>query len=240
MMIGLNHGPWLNAFDLAVESFFSSLAGRCPAFDKIVVEINNNYLLRGGVIMLLAWYTLFQRSAVGQLRKGFELVLGATLLGAVGTVLARMMAHFLPYRIRPFTLPYLHFPRTGWDTPLWGCFPSDHAVLFFAIATGIFFVSRRVGLLALAWVVFTICLPRLYLGMHWPTDMLVETAMGIGSGFFAKLPAFRQFVERTSVRWHREHPEIFFTVLFLWSLEIATIFEDVRHIFGLAFNLFKS
>ncbi len=237
MVMGIHPGLWSNSFDLNIETFFNHIAGRSWALDHCVIQLNNNFLL--GVVMMLAWLTLFQKDAPGQLRKGFELILGTTVLGAFGTVVARVMAHFLPYRVRPFTLSYLHFPSTGWDTPLWGCFPSDHAVLFTSIAVGIFYVSRRTGLLALGWVLISICLPRLYLGQHWPTDILVGIAMGIGSAALIKVPAIREFFRINVLRWHREHPQTFFTALFLWSLCIATIFEDVRHVLGLAVNLVK-
>lgn len=238
-MLGIHSGPWLNSFDLTIETFFNHIAGRSWALDHIVIELNNDYLLRGGVVMILAWLCLFDRRAPGRLRTGYELILGCTILGAFGTIIARTMAHFLPYRVRPFTLSFLHFPYTGWDTPLWGCFPSDHGVLFVAIAMGIFFVSRRMGILAMAWVLLAICLPRLYLGQHWPTDMLTGIAMGIGSAFLVKIPALREFFLREVKRWHQEHPTLFMTGLLVWSFCIATIFEDVRHLLGLAVNLVK-
>jgi hypothetical protein len=44
------------------------------------------------------------------------------------------------------------------------CFPSDHAVMFSALAVGLCFVSLRLGLFATLYVVCAICFPRAYLG----------------------------------------------------------------------------
>jgi undecaprenyl-diphosphatase len=239
MLFEIHAGPWLNRFDLAGSTFFSHIANRSWALDHAVIELDNNYLLRGGIIMVLVWMAIFRGDMPGQLRKGFELALGATFLGTFGTVIARVMAHFLPYRVRPFTLSFLHFPDTGWHLPLWGCFPSDHGVLFTAIAVGIFFVSRSLGLLALSGGAIAICLPRLYLGEHWPTDMLVGIAMGVGSAFLVKIPAVRKFFERSIARLHVDYPRAFLTELFVWSLSLATVFEDPRHVLGLVINMFK-
>lgn len=238
-VLGIHPGPWINPFDLTISTFFSHIANRSWTLDHAVLELNNNYLLRGGVIMILAWLCVFERGKQGQLRKGYEFVLGCTVLGVFGTAIARAMAHFLPYRVRPFKSGLLHFPGTGWDTPLWGCFPSDHAVLFMAIAIGIFFASRRLGLIAIAWVLMAICLPRLYLGQHWPTDILMGLAMGTGSAFLVKVPAIREFFRLRAAQWHEKYPVSFITVLFVWTLCIATIFEDVRHLLGFAVNIVK-
>jgi len=61
-------------------------------------------------------------------------------------------------------------------------FPSDHAVLFFALATGLFMAHRKLGIAAYAWVIVAICFPRLYLGIHWPTDVIAGAAVGVALG----------------------------------------------------------
>jgi membrane-associated phospholipid phosphatase len=189
--------------------------------------------------MMLVWLAIFKPDVQGQMRKGYELVLGSTILGTFGTIVARLLAHFLPYRMRPFTLSYLHFPDSGWHGPLWGCFPSDHAVLFMAIAVGIYFVSRLLGSFAIAWVLLAICLPRLYMGDHWPTDILVGLLMGVGSAWLVKIPVVQAFFDRHLSNLYQRYPRPFITILFLWSLSIATIFEDARHLMGLGTNILK-
>jgi membrane-associated phospholipid phosphatase len=222
--------PWLNNFDFSVESFFSHLSLRFGPANIIVAQLSQNYFLRGGVLMILAWLALFDKHKPGKLSNNFELVIGATLMGAVGTLCARIMAHCLPFRSRPFTVSAFHFPALAWGIPRWGCFPSDHAVLFSTVACGILFASRRLGVIALGWVAVAICLPRLYLGIHWPTDVIAGCAMGVAFSYAVRLPAFRDRVRRTVLRWHETQPQAVLAMLFVWTLSIATLFDDVRNL----------
>ena len=60
----------------------------------------------------------------------------------------------------------------------WSSFPSDHAILFMALAVAIFLASRRFGWLALTYTTLCIIGPRVYLGWHWPTDVLAGALLG--------------------------------------------------------------
>jgi len=57
-------------------------------------------------------------------------------------------------------------------------FPSDHAVMAGAVAAGLLLVNRRLGLLAVfagALMAFT----RVYIGAHYPWDVLGGLALGV-------------------------------------------------------------
>jgi undecaprenyl-diphosphatase len=60
---------------------------------------------------------------------------------------ARMLASALPFRLRPIHDETLFFlrPHGMGKTRIeeWSSFPSVHAVLFFALSIGIFFVSKK-------------------------------------------------------------------------------------------------
>lgn len=65
-------------------------------------------------------------------------------------------------------------------------FPSGHSSASFAAATGCFLVNKKVGIpfLVLATLV---AISRLYLTVHFPTDVLVGTLVGIISGIASAL-----------------------------------------------------
>ncbi len=231
----IKHGEsyWWNGFDVSIELFLNRFAGRYPWLDSLVSWGDNTPLIKGGVIVLLMWLLLFDRKRPGQLRSGSEILLGAGFVSAFATVAARGLALILPFRTRPFVTPALHFHLPIGATTEhidWSSFPSDHAALFFALAAGVFLVSRPAGYLAIFWSAFAICLPRLYLGQHWPTDILVGAALGILAALAVRVSPVRDFFKRWSSQLHQKRPELFFALLFLWSYETIILFGDVRHI----------
>lgn len=56
-------------------------------------------------------------------------------------------------------------------------FPSDHAVMAGAVATGLWFVSRRLGIVA-AIAAVLMAFARVYIGAHYPQDVLAGLALG--------------------------------------------------------------
>jgi undecaprenyl-diphosphatase len=221
----------MNNFDVEVVLYLSHLVGRHYWLAKTASLILSTNLLGGGVLVLLVWLALFDSSRPGQLQKGFELLLGSVFFSLFATLIARGVAISLPFRARPFATSSLHLqlPISSFLVLInWSSFPSDHATLFFALASGILMVSRRMGYFAFAWVVFFICLPLLCLGVHWPTDIIAGTALGVSFAQMARIPAFREFSRRTITKWHQNHARFFFAALFLWSYETVILYDDVR------------
>lgn len=62
-------------------------------------------------------------------------------------------------------------------------FPSCHAANSMALATfiSLFFVSRNVTIGMFAWALL-LCYTRVYLGVHYPGDLLVGSIIGIAAG----------------------------------------------------------
>jgi len=136
----------VNSFDAGIISLFNALARRSLTFDTLVFLLGSNFILKGGVIAALIWWTWFRE---GQREKDREYLLFGISAGFLALLAARVLATVLPFRERPLRNPLLHFqlPYGVTETTLlgWSSFPSDHAVLFFTLATGIFFVSRPLG-----------------------------------------------------------------------------------------------
>lgn len=114
------------------------------------------------MIAVFAWFWL---------RGGYTVkkyILKAFIFTSVAIVISQCISQFF-YHPRPFvmdvgrTLIY-HIPN--------GSFPSDHMLIFSSIAFSYFFsIQRRMGifLIGLAWLV---AWSRVYLGVHFPLDML--------------------------------------------------------------------
>jgi len=91
------------------------------------------------------------------------------------------------------------------------------------------FSFRRLAWLLLAWSILVISLPRLYLGLHYPSDVLGGAALGIGTVLLV-----RRFTPRSTVdyllRAEQRWPALFYGSAFMVSYLIATLFDDIREV----------
>ncbi|MBT6253721.1 phosphatase PAP2 family protein [Candidatus Uhrbacteria bacterium] len=85
-------------------------------------------------------------------------------------------------RKRPFETHKLHaLISTTW---LGGSFPSDHAMFSFAVATPLWIFDPITGI----WAIIVACLiavSRVAVGVHYWTDVIVGTAVGVGAAYIA-------------------------------------------------------
>lgn len=191
---------------------------------------STNWLLKGGVIAALLWGSWFRNR--DSPTKDRELLLSGIFLSMASLVVARTLALTLPFRERPRYNPLLHFsvPTGTADTHLihWSSFPSDNAALFFALATCLFLVSRRLGAFAYCHALFLVTLPRIYLGFHYPTDILGGALLGICMASLASLRSVRSSISRLPLRWLENCPGSFYGCFYLGTFLLATEFDPLR------------
>lgn len=228
----------MNPFDATVVAFLNGFARRSFTLDTAMTVIAQSNLVKGGSILFLVWWAWFRHEEADGVSTKARGILVATIAGSFAAVaIARLLGATLPFRARPvenaalgFVLPY----SAGGSWAGESSFPSDHATLFYELAAGLFLVSRSLGLLALALVTIVICLPRIYLGLHYPTDMLGGALLGVGTALLANLPRCRASLGQAALGWLRRSPAWFYAGFFLVSLQIATLFTDLRAFGGFA------
>ena len=77
-------------------------------------------------------------------------------------------------------------------------FPSDHATGAGAIAAGLLFLSWRLGLVTTV-IAFLIAFSRVYVGVHFPQDVLAGLALGAAVaviGIYLVVPLLTRILER--------------------------------------------
>ncbi|TPG48392.1 phosphatase PAP2 family protein [Roseomonas nepalensis] len=221
----------MQALDSAALLSLNRWVGTSWTFDYLLLTVLESSLLKGGVLVALLWW-LWERDASDR----SPLLVARTLAGTlVAVALARGMQNFLPMRPRPLhdaALAGRGF-RLAEDIPAtilegWSSFPSDHAVLAFAMATAVFLAHRGLGAFALFWALVVNGLPRVYFGLHYPSDILGGAAIGIAVMALVHGLRVSGGVERAVRRFATERRGLYYAVLFLVTNQMATVFEGAR------------
>lgn len=229
----------MNPFDAHIIHFINQFAQKSPEFDHLMEAIQVNELLKGGFIVSILWWAWFRGGETKE--RDRQVVISALIVSTVALLAARFLALVLPFRERPLRTPGLGFhPPYGVDNTFminWSSFPSDHAVLFFSLATAIWCLSHKAGILAYFDAIFIVSLPRLYTGLHFPTDVLAGAAIGILFGLLSADERVREFLAKRPILWMEQSPSTFYPCFFLVTFLLGTNFDPLRSILGPAWRV---
>lgn len=226
---GLPQG-WFNSFDAGIATSANRLAGRYLWLDSAARLFTNHDLLKDGPIVFLLWIAYFPRT--GSAREILEKrrkIAATVSLALIGIVLARILALSFPFRERPLRTVALHFQTHHIVSQSivygWSSFPSDHAVLFITLATGLLITSPLLGSIALFYTIAVNMFLRIFLGLHWPTDLLAGAVIGVALASIVNVNAYRNFIWRLVTRCWRVSPGLFAAFIFFLSYEVVDMFE---------------
>ncbi|MEN1968058.1 phosphatase PAP2 family protein [Lentibacillus sp. N15] len=169
---------WIHTFDLNwIDRIQSHVASGTTAFIKVITELGNVRLvivLTIIIVILLFWKRRFAEG----------LWLGGTIL--VCAAIATKILKKLVDRDRPEILQLITKTNES--------FPSGHVTattIFYGLIGIVLLLTVKelwkkwiIALVTLAWIVF-IMITRIYLGVHFPTDVLAGFLFGSASVFLS-------------------------------------------------------
>jgi membrane-associated phospholipid phosphatase len=223
----------MNSFDSKILTVLTSDALHSESFSHVVSIVADFYLFKGVLPLAMLCAIWFDTRERRQWQR--EMVVATILSGLLALFIGRVLAHYLPFRQRPLYDQSLHLTFPIAATPeavlrTWSSFPSDHAMMWAAVAMGIFLVSRWMGVIALLQYVFLICLPRVYLGLHYPSDVLAGMILGVGvTCVVTRKPVMVRFAPAI-VRFIDRYPSVSYACIFVILFELATTFDEPREL----------
>lgn len=161
----------LGRLDRVAFSAVNDLAGRWAFADAAFVDLSRlgPFLLAGA--LCVAWFL----PRGGRLRERNQRIAILTAFGAAAAlVFNQLLILFAWRRPRPFVVQAAHLLLPPSKDP---SFPSDHATFSLAVAVGLLFCSKRIGIAALV-VAALVGLSRVFVGEHYPTDVLGGALIG--------------------------------------------------------------
>ncbi len=185
----------------------------------------DSYMLKGAILVALALAVVSDGKERFLVAKDHFIPRIATA-ALVAIFAGRILQMALPHRNRPFVELSPHLGESGFG--LESSFPSDHALYMVCLATAIFLRNRTLGGFAIIWTAFAILTPRIFLNLHYPSDIAVGAAIGALLGYAAIRTPLPKSAAMRLAAVDRQAGVLFYPLAFLFAYSAATNFEDLR------------
>src|SRR4030043_631673 len=153
--------------DVFIFEKLNALAGNWKILDWIGIFFAD-YLLWIAVGILIILF-LVKKTRIMAIAAGASIIFGRFV---IVEIIKRLYSHPRPYLILDGVKKIISENRD------YQSFPSGHATIFFALATAIFFFNRKWGIISFV-VAILVGISRIFVGVHWPSDVLVGALIGI-------------------------------------------------------------
>lgn len=163
----------ITALDLSILDFIHNTLSN-SVMDLIMVCIT--YSIEYGAMAILVFIVMM---CIKKMRKTGFAVIGATLSVLL---FGELILKHIVCRPRPFVIngaiELIIRAPSGFS------FPSSHTATCFAMATAIYLFHKRLGIIAYIYAAL-VAFSRMYLYVHYPSDVIGGIALGIGCGIGA-------------------------------------------------------
>jgi undecaprenyl-diphosphatase len=217
--------------DQTLFQLLNGFAGRWYGLDLFFAMQEDNNLLKGA--LFLAGFVWFWFRRTPDPRPARVAIINTLPSVFVALFLNRLLSVCLPFRVRPMYDPSVLFNDPHVDVVVhfnmenWSSFPSDTATFFFAMVAGFWLISRRAAIAYGIYSLLFVLATRIYLGLHWPSDILVGAVIGAATTL-ALNAALGDRLARPLLTLEARMPQLLYALGFYAAFEVGAMLEDVR------------
>lgn len=166
----------MNPFDNTVYHAINNLSWHSGILNDIMAFIAQYALEMYAVLLVIGWFTLPKSNF-----KQRNTLVASVVAAIVGLLINAIIAHVW-YRPRPFVqLPAGSFHQVI-PHAADASFPSDHTSGSFGLAAASWGSAQKWVQWSFTILAFLTMFARVYVGVHWPTDVLASLVVGVVSG----------------------------------------------------------
>ena len=161
--------------DRAVFLFINGLAGKVSVIDGFFRGISNDYFAVISCCLILIWLWFGTRAGIDRQINQQVVITAAISIGL--TSLLVLVCNSFFFRVRPFNELSPDSVNLLFYRPTDSSFPSNLAAVLFAIAIPVFVKNKIYGSVLLVIAALS-SFGRIYIGVHYPLDILGGAAFG--------------------------------------------------------------
>jgi undecaprenyl-diphosphatase len=163
------------ALFLTINGFARSTPGLAP----IVLAYANYGIVAFGALILAGWWVARRSGDPSRMAAAIWVPIATLIAVGLNQPIAAVVMRARPYTAMP---DILVLAGRSVDPS----FPSDHAVMAGAVASGLFLVNRRLGIVAVV-AAAVMAFARVYIAAHYPLDVLAGLVLGTAVSLFGFL-----------------------------------------------------
>jgi undecaprenyl-diphosphatase len=168
--------------DTSIFLFINGLSGKIPVLDAFFKGFSNDYFPTIGACLILTWMWFATRDSDKRAINQRAIMMVVISIAVVSGMIK--LCNVFYFRLRPFDALPPGSVNLLFYHPTDSSFPSNLAAVLFTIATTVFIKNKTYGAVLLA-IAFVAGLGRVYMGVHYPMDIVGGAAVGVAASFIS-------------------------------------------------------